>query len=78
MEVEIDTDSRRSKLRQDVKETIVVSNELLTANGVPEKRHLALKLPAGISYTVGHYLAVLPLNHTKNIRRVLKHSGRPW
>jgi len=78
LEIEIDTDSRRSKLRQDVKEAIVVSNELLTSPGVPEKRHIVLKLPTGMSYQVGDYLAVLPMNNEKNIRRVLKHYGLPW
>lgn len=56
----------------------MVSNELLTAEGVPEKRHIALRLPTGMTYTVGDYLAVLPLNNTKTVRRVLKHYGLPW
>jgi cytochrome P450 / NADPH-cytochrome P450 reductase len=77
-EIEIDTASRRSKLRQDVKEAIVVSNELLTAEGEPDKRHITLKLPTGMTYKVGDYLAVLPINNSKNIRRVLKHYGLPW
>ena len=78
LEIEIDTDSRRSKLRQDVKEAFVVSNELLTAEGEPEKRHITLKLPTDMTYKVGDYLAVLPINNLKNIRRVLKHYGLPW
>ncbi|KAH9213493.1 fatty acid hydroxylase [Leptodontidium sp. 2 PMI_412] len=78
LEIEIDTDSRRSKLRQDVKEAVIVSNELLTTGDVPEKRHITLRLPTGMTYKVGDYLAVLPINNSKNIRRVLKHYGLPW
>jgi cytochrome P450/NADPH-cytochrome P450 reductase len=55
-----------------------MSNELLTSPGVPEKRHIVLKLPTGMTYQVGDYLAVLPINNQKNIRRVLKHYGLPW
>lgn len=76
--ITIDTDSRRTRLRQDVKEAIVVSNELLTAKGEPEKRHIVLTLPTGMSYKVGDYLAVLPMNNQKNIRRVLKWANLPW
>jgi len=74
----VDTDSRRSKLRQDVKEAVVVSNQLLTAGGEPEKRHIVLKLPTGMDYETGDYLAVLPINNQKNIRRVLKWANLPW
>ena len=78
LEIEIDTGSRRSRLRQDVKEAIVISNELLTAEGEAEKRYITLKLPTGMTYKVGDYLAVLPLNNLKTIRRVLKHYGLAW
>ena len=78
LQIDIDTDSRRSKLRQDVKEAIIISNELLTAPGEPEKRHISLQLPHGMTYKTGDYLAVLPMNNSKTIRRVLKHYGLPW
>lgn len=78
MEVEIDTGSRRSKLRQDVKEAVVISNQLLTKEGVPEKRHIVLNLPTGMTYKTGDYLAVLPMNNSKNVRRVLKWAQLPW
>jgi len=78
IEIEVDTDSRRSKLRQDVKEAVIVSNQLLTAEGEPEKRHIVLKLPTGMDYKTGDYLAVLPINNQKNIRRVLKWANLPW
>lgn len=78
IELVVDTSSRRSKLRQDVKEAIVVSNEVLTAEGEPEKRHIVLKLPTGMTYKTGDYLAVLPINDSKNIHRVLKCFSLPW
>jgi cytochrome P450/NADPH-cytochrome P450 reductase len=78
IDIEVDTDSRRTKLRQDVKEAVIISNELLTAEGEPEKRHIVLQLPTGMTYKVGDYLAVLPINNTKNIRRVLKWANLPW
>ncbi|KAH6679044.1 fatty acid hydroxylase [Halenospora varia] len=78
IDVEIDTGSRRSTLRQDVKEAIVLSNELLTVEGEPEKRHIVLQLPTGMEYKVGDYLAVLPLNNRHNIKRVLKWAALPW
>lgn len=78
MEIEIDSTSRSSRLRQDVRESIVLSNKVLTAPGEPEKRHISLKIPTGMSYRAGDYMAVLPINNSKNIRRVLKQYGLPW
>lgn len=78
LDVEIDTASRRSNLRQDVKEAIVISNQVLTAKGVPEKRHIVLQLPTGMTYKAGDYLAVLPINNRKYIHRVFKRFGLPW
>ncbi|QSZ36198.1 hypothetical protein DSL72_007324 [Monilinia vaccinii-corymbosi] len=78
LEVDVDSTSRSSTLRQDVRESIVLSNKVLTAPGEPEKRHISLKIPTGMSYRTGDYMAVLPINNAKNIRRVLKHFGLPW
>ncbi|KAF7916449.1 uncharacterized protein EAE97_012109 [Botrytis byssoidea] len=78
LEIEIDSTSRSSRLRQDVRESIVLSNKVLTAPGEPEKRHISLKIPTGMSYRAGDYMAVLPINNSKNIRRVLKKYGLPW
>lgn len=78
IEIEVDTSSRSSKLRQDVRESVVISNTVLTAPGEPEKRHISLRLPTGMTYKAGDYMAVLPINNSKTIRRVLKHFGLPW
>lgn len=55
-----------------------MSNEVLTAEGEPKKRHIVLKLPRGMTYKTGDYLAVLPINNSKNIHRVLKRFSLPW
>lgn len=78
VEVDIDTDARKSTLRQDVREATVISNKVLTAPGEPEKRHLVLTLPTGMSYKAGDYLAVLPINDQRNIRRALNRYNLPW
>ncbi|KAG4439164.1 hypothetical protein IFR05_005363 [Cadophora sp. M221] len=78
IEIKIDTGSRRSQLRQDVREAVVMSNQLLTKDGVPEKRHILLNLPTGMTYKTGDYLAVLPMNNAQNVRRVLKWAHLPW
>jgi cytochrome P450/NADPH-cytochrome P450 reductase len=78
IELDIDTSARRSNLRQDVKEAVVVSNQVLTAEEEPAKRHIVLKLPTGMTYRAGDYLAVLPMNNPQNIRRVLKWANLPW
>ncbi|KAA8565429.1 hypothetical protein EYC84_009289 [Monilinia fructicola] len=63
LEIDIDSTTRSSKLRQDESR---------------KKRHMSLKIPTGMSYRAGDYMAVLPINNAKNIRRVLKHFGLPW
>lgn len=45
----------------------------LTPPGLPEKRHLEIKLPPEVTYSVGDYLMVLPRNSEEQINRVAKH-----
>lgn len=77
--VQISTNARAGHLRyhhmQDAK---VVSNERLTAPDTPEKRHLVIKLPTDMRYEAGDYLAVLPVNNTQTISRVLRRFSLPW
>ncbi|KAK4888228.1 hypothetical protein LTR27_012838 [Elasticomyces elasticus] len=70
LELEMSTQNRSSYLRQDVQLASVVGARCLTANGEPKKRHLEVKLPEGMSYIAGDYLAVLPLNPTETVTRV--------
>ena len=73
LEVEMSTQNRSSYLRQDVQAGTVVDSRILTAPSEPEKRHLEIKLPEGMAYGTGDYLAILPLNPPESVSRVLKH-----
>jgi cytochrome P450 / NADPH-cytochrome P450 reductase len=78
LDVVISTNTRSSHLRHNVQDAIVVQNELLTPAGPGEKRHAEFKLPTGMSYEAGDYLAVLPVNNKGMISRVLRRFGLPW
>lgn len=78
LDIEITTQTRPSNLRQDVHTAIVLDAQCLTGEDEPQKRHIEFKLPADMSYKAGDYLAVLPLNMSKNVRRVIKRFGLPW
>jgi cytochrome P450/NADPH-cytochrome P450 reductase len=78
IELIIDSSARRSRLRQDMREAVVVSNKILTREGEPQKRHITLMLPTGMTYRTGDYIAVLPINDPKNIHRVFKRFNLPW
>ena len=73
LEVEMSTQNRSSYLRQDVQVAAVTDTRKLTADGQPEKRHLGIRLPSGMTYETGDYLAVLPLNPQENVSRAMKH-----
>lgn len=77
VDVEIST-PRTSTLRQDVKEARVEEVEVLSAAGVPEKRHIEISLPSDMTYSAGDYLAILPLNPKENIARAMRHFGLAW
>ncbi|OLN81295.1 Bifunctional P-450:NADPH-P450 reductase 6 [Colletotrichum chlorophyti] len=65
---------RTSTLRQDVKEATVVKTKTLTKNGDPKsiKKHIEIKLPDGMTYTAGDYLAVLPINPKESVHRAMR------
>ena len=73
LDVDISSQDRGSYLRQDVKSATVVDTKMITAPGEPEKRHLEVNLPDGMTYQAGDYLAVLPLNPPENVSRVMRH-----
>ncbi|EJD04651.1 cytochrome P450 oxidoreductase OrdA-like protein [Fomitiporia mediterranea MF3/22] len=50
----------------------VLENRLLTKPGAPEKRHIAISLPEGMSYRAGDYLAILPSNPEETVQRAMK------
>ncbi|EJD48679.1 cytochrome P450 [Auricularia subglabra TFB-10046 SS5] len=53
----------------------VVANRLLTKPGAIHKHHIEIKLPEGMTYHAGDYLAVLPTNPADSVRRALKRLG---
>jgi cytochrome P450/NADPH-cytochrome P450 reductase len=69
---------RSSTLRQDVKEATVVDERLLTAPGASPKKHIEIQLPDGMTYKVGDYLAVLPVNSKETISRVMRQFQLSW
>ncbi|PKS12428.1 hypothetical protein jhhlp_000634 [Lomentospora prolificans] len=68
---------RTSALRQDVKEAVVIETKTLTT-GKQVKKHIEIKLPEGMTYSAGDYLAVLPINPEETVRRVLRRFQLPW
>ena len=78
LDIEVSTTLRSSLLRQDVKEAIVVKNQLLGSHTESPKRHIELRLPTDMTYRAGDYLAILPINHTSVVRRVIKRFHLPW
>lgn len=53
----------------------VVENRVLTAPGVPEKRHIEFELPAGMTTRAGDYLAILPSNPLRDVHRAISRFG---
>lgn len=77
LEVEMGRHDRSSYLRQDVQRATVIDARPLTAPEQPEKRHLEVKLPEGMFYQAGDYLAILPLNPPESVLRVQNHFKMP-
>jgi cytochrome P450/NADPH-cytochrome P450 reductase len=77
LDVDIST-PRSTILRQDVREARVEEVQVLSSEGVGEKRHIEISLPSDMSYSAGDYLAILPLNPQENIRRATKYFGLSW
>ncbi|THH18035.1 hypothetical protein EW146_g2890 [Bondarzewia mesenterica] len=68
--------ARATALRQpDAVLGAVVENRLLTAPGAPAKHHIEFKLPEGATYRTGDYLAILPTNPIRDVRRAIAHFG---
>ena len=68
---------RKSTLRQDVEEALVVSSKTLTDSG-SVKKHIEIQLPTGMTYRAGDYLAVLPFNPKKTVSRVFRRFKLSW
>jgi cytochrome P450/NADPH-cytochrome P450 reductase len=68
---------RKSTLRQDVEEALVINSKTLTASG-PAKNHIEVQLPTGMTYRSGDYLAVLPFNPEDIVSRVFRRFKLSW
>ena len=71
---------RKSTLRQDVLEAVVTESRTLTSPEEKDvvKRHVAVKLPEGMKYAAGDYLAVLPINPKETVQRAMRLLRLPW
>jgi cytochrome P450/NADPH-cytochrome P450 reductase len=78
LEVEINSLLRSSNLRQDVSIAQVISNKILTGDSEVPKRHIEIRLPTDMNYRTGDYLAVLPLNSSVLVKRVMNRFKLPW
>jgi cytochrome P450/NADPH-cytochrome P450 reductase len=78
LKLELSTQGRAAHLQQHVSWANVIATKCLTAFDQPEKRHIEIQLPSGMSYSVGDYLAVLPINPEATVRSVIKQFGLPW
>jgi cytochrome P450/NADPH-cytochrome P450 reductase len=76
LSVEI-TVPRKTTLRQDVEEAIVLSTKTLCEAG-SVKKHIEIQLPTGMNYRAGDYLAVLPFNPKSTVSRVFKRFQLSW
>ncbi|KAL7949857.1 cytochrome P450 [Trichoderma barbatum] len=68
---------RKSTLRQDVEEALVTDTKTLTTGG-STKNHIEIKLPTGMTYRSGDYLAVLPFNPKGTVARVFRRFQLSW
>jgi len=78
LDMELSTSARATHLRHNVQNALVLKNDILSAPGVPEKRHMEFKLPTNLTYEAGDYLALLPVNNVRTISRVIRRFSLPW
>ncbi|VUC32293.1 unnamed protein product [Clonostachys rosea] len=71
---------RNETLRQDVQSAVVVETRTLTkyADEKLAKKHVEIKLPTGMKYRAGDYLAVLPVNPKETVQRAMRVLGLSW
>ncbi|KAL6298881.1 cytochrome P450 [Sparassis latifolia] len=68
--------ARAELLRQpDAALGTVVANRILTSPNAPVKRHLEFKLPENMTFRAGDYLAILPTNPPRDVRRAIAYFG---
>jgi cytochrome P450/NADPH-cytochrome P450 reductase len=67
--------TRATTLLQDGGEAIVQEARVLTAPDEPQKNHLKVQLPPGMTYEAGDRLAILPVNHDGRVKDVMTRFG---
>ena len=72
-DIEIIKNSLALELQNEAKRAFVKANKLLTATSEPEKRHLEIALSLNMPYQTGDYLAILPTNPHRFVRRIMSH-----
>ncbi|KAL3296169.1 putative bifunctional P-450:NADPH-P450 reductase [Colletotrichum asianum] len=70
IEVRLGTESQPTA-RKGFVPAFVEESRVLSAKGVPQKRHLELRLPEGVNYQAGGHLQVLPQNEPQLVQKVL-------
>lgn len=73
LKIAVKSEDRAAHLhQQNLQWTKVLGTKRLTPPGCPEKRHIEIALPSDVTYNVGDYLAVLPLNPESSVKRVMR------
>lgn len=72
------TNPRKATLRQDVEEASVIETKVLNSGAKAAKKHIEIRLPTGMTYKAGDYLAVLPFNPAATIARVFRRFSLSW
>ncbi|KAK2757462.1 fum6p [Colletotrichum kahawae] len=70
IEVTLGTESQPT-VRKGFVTAFTEESRVLSAKGVPQKRHLELRLPEGVTYEAGGHLQVLPQNESQLVQKVL-------
>ncbi|KAE8146488.1 cytochrome P450 [Aspergillus avenaceus] len=76
--VEVSSGHRATTLGLQLTEGLVLDNTLLTHPDMPAKRTIRFKLPTDMQYKCGDYLAVLPVNPSTVVRKVMSRFDLPW
>ncbi|KAH6968090.1 cytochrome P450 [Fusarium avenaceum] len=70
---------RTSILRQEVQDAVVIEARTLTHSDLgPEKRHIDIRLPSGMRYSAGDYMAILPHNPKDTVARIMRRFHLTW
>jgi cytochrome P450/NADPH-cytochrome P450 reductase len=72
LKLAVKSEDRAALLQQRLQWAKVLDTKQLTPPGRPQKRHIEIGLAEGVTYQVGDYLAILPINHEDSVKRVMR------